>query len=275
MLERARELDLPDWYVTAGAVYQTVWNGLTGRPPAAGIRDYDLSYHDPSDLSWEAEDAVIRGAASVFDADVEVRNQARVHLWYEDKWGVTCPPHASTEAAIATFPATAACIGVRLEADGGLHLHTAYGTEDLLALVVRPNRVPSPRARSTRRRSRGGLRSGRSSSSCRGEAPAPATLQTALGGVREWLNRAVSKTVVPVTPVPRVRIPPPPLYAIAAISSPAATTPATVRTWLPAVHSATHDGQRAAASALSGSSPASSWLRGTLYARVTAISPSR
>ena len=38
-----------------------------------------------------------------------------------------------------------------------------------------------------------------------------ATLQAALGGVREWLNRAVSKTVVPVTPVPRVRIPPPPL----------------------------------------------------------------
>jgi hypothetical protein len=29
--------------------------------------------------------------------------------------------------------------------------------------------------------------------------------------VREWLNRAVSKTVVPVTPVPWVRIPPPPL----------------------------------------------------------------
>ena len=88
---------------------------------------------------------MIRGAASVFDADVEVRNQARVHLWYEDKWGVTCPPHASTEAAIATFPATAACIGVRLKADGGLHLHTAYGTEDLLALVVRPNRVLAPR----------------------------------------------------------------------------------------------------------------------------------
>ena len=33
------------------------------------------------------------------------------------------------------------------------------------------------------------------------------------GGVREWLNRAVSKTVVWVTPAPRVRIPPPPLRA--------------------------------------------------------------
>ena len=33
------------------------------------------------------------------------------------------------------------------------------------------------------------------------------------GGVREWLNRAVSKTVVWVTPAPRVRIPPPPLQS--------------------------------------------------------------
>jgi len=145
VLERARELDLADWYVTAGAVYQTVWNGLTGRPPAAGIRDYDLSYHDPSDLSWEAEDAVIRRAAAVFDADVEVRNQARVHLWYEEKWGVPCPPHASTEAAIGTFPAIAACIGVRLEAGGGMRIHSSYGFDDLLALVVRPNRVLAPR----------------------------------------------------------------------------------------------------------------------------------
>src|SRR5215208_4274152 len=40
-------------------------------------------------------------------------------------------------------------------------------------------------------------------------APRPA--RGTLGGVREWLNRAVSKTVVRVTPVPRVRIPPPPL----------------------------------------------------------------
>ena len=37
-----------------------------------------------------------------------------------------------------------------------------------------------------------------------------ATVVRPLGGVREWLNRAVSKTVVRAT-VPRVRIPPPPL----------------------------------------------------------------
>ena len=44
-------------------------------------------------------------------------------------------------------------------------------------------------------------------------APAPLTArpQRRPGGVPEWLNGAVSKTVVGVTPLPRVRISPPPL----------------------------------------------------------------
>ena len=42
----------------SGAVYQAVWNDVTGRPAGYGIKDYDLGYFDP-DASWDAEDAVI------------------------------------------------------------------------------------------------------------------------------------------------------------------------------------------------------------------------
>ncbi|MDX8029694.1 nucleotidyltransferase family protein [Lentzea sp. BCCO 10_0856] len=51
VLRRAAELDLPGWYLTAGCVFQTVWNVVTCRPPTEGIRDYDLFYFDGSDLS--------------------------------------------------------------------------------------------------------------------------------------------------------------------------------------------------------------------------------
>jgi hypothetical protein len=37
----ARDLDLPDWLIVSGAVYQRVWNHLTGRDPDYGVRDYD------------------------------------------------------------------------------------------------------------------------------------------------------------------------------------------------------------------------------------------
>jgi hypothetical protein len=62
-----RALDLPDWLIMSGAVYQRVLNALTKRPPDYGVRDYDLGYFDASDISYEAEDAVIRRVAATFD----------------------------------------------------------------------------------------------------------------------------------------------------------------------------------------------------------------
>jgi hypothetical protein len=143
LLERARALALPDWYLAAGAIFQTVWNHVTGRDPEHGIRDYDLIYHDASDLSWEPEDAVIQRVA---DPRVEVRNQARVHLWYEQKFGIACPPLPTTEAGIDTYPGRACAIGVRLNDDDTLHVYAPYGLADTFALVLRPNPVLAPRA---------------------------------------------------------------------------------------------------------------------------------
>jgi hypothetical protein len=64
-IERARDLGLPDWMVVSGALYNTVWNHLTGKPPGHGIKDIDLFYHDASDLSWQGggrRDQTRRGA---------------------------------------------------------------------------------------------------------------------------------------------------------------------------------------------------------------------
>ncbi|QFU30133.1 hypothetical protein BSP_00510 [Brevundimonas sp. Bb-A] len=83
VLRTVRGLGLPDWRLVSGAVYQAVWNARTGRPSGYGIKDYDLAYFDGSDLSYEAEDEVIKRVSAAFDepfrSQVEVRNQARVH----------------------------------------------------------------------------------------------------------------------------------------------------------------------------------------------------
>jgi uncharacterized protein len=94
VLERAPSLGLTDWWLTAGILFQAVWNDLTGRPPGTGIRDADFFYFD-ADTSWNAEDAVIRAGAELFadlPVPVEIRNEARVHLWYADRFGI---PRAS------------------------------------------------------------------------------------------------------------------------------------------------------------------------------------
>jgi len=143
VLETARTLALPDHLLLSGAVYQPVLNHLTGRPADYGVRDYDLGYFDASDLSYEAEDVVIRRVAAAFDeplrTQVEVRNQARVHLWFEAHFGEPYTPVGSTAEAIGRFASTISAIGVRLEPDGVLRIEAPFGLADLFALRLRPN----------------------------------------------------------------------------------------------------------------------------------------
>lgn len=144
VLERVATLGMPNWYLAAGAVSQTVWNHMSGLAPDTGISDYDVVYHDDRDLSWDAEDAYIQKAKALFSdmphVEVEIRNQARVHLWFESKYGGKCAPHASVEAGIDSWISTSAMIGIRL--DGDEHAWSVYaprGLSDYFNMVARPN----------------------------------------------------------------------------------------------------------------------------------------
>ncbi len=148
ILERMPSLELPDCWLAAGGLNQTVWNVLSDREPEAGILDYDVNYFDASDRSCEAEDEAIAAAAAVFDgieATVEVRNQARVHLWYEARFGVPCPRYRSTRHAISTFPSCSSCVAVR-PSDGRLEVFAPFGLTDLFRMTARPNPVLAPAA---------------------------------------------------------------------------------------------------------------------------------
>jgi uncharacterized protein len=142
ILERLLAVNLPDCMLVAGCLFQSVWNGLTGRPATYGISDYDLFYYDPTDLSWEAEDQVIRSCATLFsdvEAEIQVRNQARVHLWYPQKFGIECAPLLSSRDGIDTFLNQSSCFGIESEQDGNYTVYAPFGYDDLFTLTVRPN----------------------------------------------------------------------------------------------------------------------------------------
>jgi len=143
VLSVARHLCLSDWLVFSGAVYQPVLNHLTGRPLDYGIKDYDLGYFDASNLCYEAEDAVIRRVKAAFDESlrsmVEVRNQARVHLWFPAKFGEAYGPLSRTAEALERFASATFAVGVRLEPHDRLHIVAPFGLADLFALRLRPN----------------------------------------------------------------------------------------------------------------------------------------
>jgi hypothetical protein len=136
---RLEGLDIAEAWLVSGCVFQSVWNGLSGRAPDYGILDYDIFYFDP-DVSYEAEDAVIQRCATAFKdvaAEVQVRNQARVHLWYPQKYGRPYPAVASVEGAMRRFLAPACAIGMRIMG-GQRRLLAPFGVEDVLNRTIRP-----------------------------------------------------------------------------------------------------------------------------------------
>ena len=139
-LDRLPRLWLPSWYLGAGGITQTVWNHLHGLDPTHGIRDYDVVFHDPADLTEATERRIEADVTALVGGDVrlDVTNEARVHLSYERRFGRPLAPYRSAEHAISTWPTTASSVGVR--ADGGDFVVCApFGLADLYAMVVRAN----------------------------------------------------------------------------------------------------------------------------------------
>lgn len=116
ILKRWGELALPDAWLVAGCVVQTVWNLRAARAPDADIRDYDLFYFDDRDLDASAERTVQARVQALFadlGATIEVANQARVHCWYEAHFGRPYPRLTSSEDGIGRFLIEETCVGVR------------------------------------------------------------------------------------------------------------------------------------------------------------------
>jgi hypothetical protein len=148
ILENFEEIALPDSWLVAGSIAQTIWNVSCGHPVEFGLKDVDLIYFDDQDLSFEAEAGHERRLRELFrrlPIKLDVKNEARVHLWYEERFGYAIKPYLSSADAIATFPTTATAVGVR-RTRGKLECCAPFGLDDLFGLVVRPNKRQITRA---------------------------------------------------------------------------------------------------------------------------------
>jgi hypothetical protein len=143
VFDRWAEIGLPDCWLSGSAIAQTAWNDGFGFPSDHGLADIDLIYFDATDLSeaGEAEQANrIRALFPDLPLWIDVKNEARVHLWYADKFGYPIEPYRSSKHAISTFPTTAGSVGIR-PGVAGLSIFAPFGLSDLLNGVVRANKV--------------------------------------------------------------------------------------------------------------------------------------
>lgn len=141
LLDGLVDLHLPDAWLVGGCLFQTVWNLLDGRPPGAGIRDYDIFYFDTEDLSDRSEQAVNRQAQTLFSSlgvQLDVRNQARVHTWYPAYFGRPCPALQNACEGVDRFLVGSTSVGLRREA-GHIEVYAPYGLDDMYRGILSPN----------------------------------------------------------------------------------------------------------------------------------------
>ena len=143
LFNRLPSLGLNECFLTAGCLFQATWNRISGQPVGWGVKDYDVIYFDEHDLSWEAEDTIISHARTLLGdlgVNVEVRNQARVHLWYQQRFNTACPQLASSRDGIDRYLIACTCVGIEVSTGA---LYAPNGLQELHEGVLRINPMNS------------------------------------------------------------------------------------------------------------------------------------
>ncbi len=142
-IELTKKYKRQSLYVSSGAIAQTVWNAIFNNQPEYGIDDIDIVYFNNTDLTENNEIETykeIRKYLSDVPIKVDVKNQARVHCWYEEKFGYAISPVLSIEDSIGRFPTTSTAIGIHYETKNEYNIIIPFGTDDLFSGIIRANK---------------------------------------------------------------------------------------------------------------------------------------
>lgn len=138
VFDEIERLRLNNAYIAGGVITQIVWNNLHGFPLLHNIKDIDIVYFDMhtkvSDKRLEINIMEAVGGG----VKIDVTNQAFIHRWFKDEYGVITPPLVSAEDGIATW-LPAFSIGVQ-RTENVYYIYAPFGLNDLFKMIVRPNR---------------------------------------------------------------------------------------------------------------------------------------
>jgi len=123
-------------------MFQQNWNQQSGKPDLWDVNDFDVFYFD-EEVSSEAENRVIEQVSERLGpllSRVDIRKQAHLHLWYEERCGSSILRFNSSRDGIDRFLIT--CTSVGIEVSTG-NLYALYGLTDLWNGISRVNAANS------------------------------------------------------------------------------------------------------------------------------------
>lgn len=135
-------LKLPNYYIAAGSVFQTIWNYYDNNDLNYNIKDIDVIYYDNNDLSVETDikyyDLINDYCKSKnYTYEIDVSNEARMHIWKKENYNIDVEPYINSEDAIDKWIATVHAIGITKE-NNDIKVYAPYGLSDIFSRTIRP-----------------------------------------------------------------------------------------------------------------------------------------
>lgn len=142
MLNYIEKLKLPNFYIAAGSIFQTIWNYYDNKPLNYRIKDIDIIYFNKNDLSVETDLNYYKKIKEYSDKnhynyEIDVSNEARMHLWKKERFNIEVEPYISSEDAIDKWIATVHSIGIT-KINDLIKIYAPYGLSDIFSKTIRP-----------------------------------------------------------------------------------------------------------------------------------------
>lgn len=142
ILDYIEELKLPNFYIAAGMVFQTIWNYYDKKDLNYKVKDVDIVYYDEDNLDKEKEEKLERQIEDYFNSKginykFDVHNEARMHLWKKENENKNINQYKNSEDAIYQWIATVHAIGITKE-KGKIKVYAPYGLTDIFTRTIRP-----------------------------------------------------------------------------------------------------------------------------------------
>ena len=142
VLDYLEKLDLPNFYIASGSVFQTIWNYQDNKDLNYGIKDIDIVYYDKNNLSKEHETKIEYKIIQFIkkenlNYEIDVHNEARMHLWKKENENKDIDQYENSEDAISKWIATVQSIGIT-KTNGKIEIYAPYGFSDIFSKTIRP-----------------------------------------------------------------------------------------------------------------------------------------
>jgi hypothetical protein len=139
VLNFVHKLKLPNYYLTAGSLLQTIWNYYDNKPLNNKINDIDIAFFDLENTSKDRDKIIEEQINNFlikkdFKYKADVHNQVNMFNYNNPNFKMT---YTCVEDAISKWIVTTHAVGIKKE-KGKIKVYAPYGLNDIFNRTVRP-----------------------------------------------------------------------------------------------------------------------------------------